>query len=327
MRTVLACLALTCLPLLGGEARAANDPALATLEACRARLDERSDVGLERIARRCPELLPALQSAPWGNMLPKDMRERRDEISAESLRELGELVREVNRGLASDADPAAGALRRTPPVSRLAPVLAGLGEQGQQGVTRWERFKRWIKDKLERQEEEEDGDSWLDDFGQQFETSEGVARVITYAGYGCMALLVLLVVWSELRAAGLLGGVRAGGARGAASEWRRRLQLSDILSAPLAERPGLLLKLLGEVLTRSQRLPSAAGLTAGALVRRARLDSEQERAELEAVASAAEAVRFAPRPPESAQLEGAVSAARSLLDRLARAGAPFRRRP
>jgi hypothetical protein len=300
------------LMLCAGLAQAAEDPALAILDACRARLDARVDVGLERIGRRCPELLPALQKAPWRNLLPRDMQEggagdRRDDISADSLRELAQLVRESG---------AAKAARPAPDVGRLAPVLAGLGEKGQQGATRWERFKRWIKEKMQR-ERKEGEESWLRELGQEFETSEGVARAITYTGYALVVLLVLFVIWSELRAAGLLGGRRAAGARAAAGEWRRRLQLADVLQAPLSERPGLMLKLLGEALTRAQRLPAADGLTASALVRQARLE-DLERSELERVARTAEAVRYAPASPEDEKLEGAVTAARSLLEKLTR---------
>lgn len=321
MKRLFVCAVLLTTPSFAANARAADDPALAALEACRARLDPRADVGLERIQKRCPQLLPALRSSPWGDLLPlylKDgeTRDRRDEISAESLRELAELVRDSNREIVA---------RRAPDVATLVPVLAGLGEQAQQGVTRWERFKRWIKDKLDRRDREDDVDSWLDDFGRKFETSEGVASLITIIGQWCVGLLLLLVIWTELRAVGLFGGTRRDRAREQAGEWRRRLQLTDVMSAPLADRPGMLLQLLGDALTRSRRLPSAAGLTAGALVRQAKLDSEQERAELEQVASAAEAVRFAPRQPEPEKLEGAVTAARSLLERLTRAGSTFRR--
>ena len=52
------------LGILASAAFAADDAALRTVEACRARLDARTDVGIERIQKRCPELLPALASAP-----------------------------------------------------------------------------------------------------------------------------------------------------------------------------------------------------------------------------------------------------------------------
>lgn len=308
MKRALLCLAM----LVTAAAPAAEDPALVALESCRAKLDARNDVGLARIEKRCPDLMPALQRAPWSNLLPKDMRERRDEISAESLHELARLVRDLE---------SAPARRPAPDVQRLAPVLAGLGEKGQQGATRWERFKRWLQDKFDRTDDEKDEKSWVEELGRQFETSEGVARAITYTGYALLAMLVLLVIWSELRAAGLLGGGgRADSRRGADGEWRRRLQLTDVMAAPLAERPGLLLRLLGEALTRAQRLPSSAGLTAGALVKRARLDSDEDRTGLEQVAMTAEAVRYAPNTPEPESLEQAVTSAQALLEKLVDAG-------
>jgi Domain of unknown function (DUF4129) len=301
-----------------GIGLAADDPALAVVEACRAKLDARNDVGLERIGRRCPELLRTLAGAPWSKLLPQDLLERRDEISAQSLRELVELIR------AAEVERVA---RAAPDLAKLAPVLAELGEKGQQGATRWERFKQWLKDKFDRREEDQDEDSWLEKFGREFETSEGVARAITYIGYALMGLLVLYVIWSELRAAGLLGGTRESRRAQEAAQWRRRLQLADVMQAPLADRPGLMLKLLGDALTRSQRLPAADGLTAEALVRQARLDSDAERAELASVARTADAVRYGPRPPEEDKLQGAVSSARSLLDKFAQVKASlFRRR-
>ena len=290
---------------------AAEDGALRAIDACRARLDPRVDVGIERVQRRCPELLPALDNSPWRELLPHTLRERREEISAESLRVLGELLRQAN----SDT-PA----RTAPRQELLAPVLAELGEQGRAGVTRWERFQRWLKQKFENRKDDDEA-GWLEKWSRQFHTSEGVARALTYMGYAILAALVLFVIWGELRAAGLLGGTRRAGRRAnPAAEWRRRLMLADVNAAPLADRPGMLLRLLGEALTRAQRLPAAEGLTARAIARRAELDSADERAELERVASTADEVRYAGRQLADETLEGAVAAAKSLLEKFARAG-------
>jgi hypothetical protein len=285
----------------------AQDAALTALDACRAKLDARSDVGLERIERKCPGLSKTLAAAPWGGLLPKAMRERQDDVSAESLRQLGELVRRANQTVQP---------REAPDMASLAPVLAELGEKGQQGVTRWERFKRWLKDKFERKEDAGDEqESWLKKLGRQFETSEGVARVITYVGYTLVGLLVAFVVWSELRAAGLLGGLRRADTRAEAAAWRRKLTLAEVAKAPLAERPGMLLKLLGEALVRAHRLPAADGLTAAEIARRARVELA-EREDLRAVAGVADTVRYGPSLPGDQELEGAVSRARDLLGRV-----------
>jgi hypothetical protein len=297
--------------LLVSGALAADDAALRAVESCRTRLDPSTDVGIERIQKRCPDLLPALANAPWRGLLPQSLRERRDEISAESLRALVELVRESG----GDAR-----LRDAPSREKLEPVLAELGTLGQQGATRWERLKQWLKEKLEKRKD--DGSGALEKWSRQFRTSEGIAQAITYLGYAMVGALVSLVLWSELRAAGLLGGTpRARARTAAAAQWRRRLLLADVAAAPLAERPGMLLRLLGEALTRADRLPAAEGLTAGTIVRRASLDSEVERADLAQVATIADTVRYGDSMPPEDKLEGSVAAAKALLEKFARIAA------
>ena len=228
----------------GGACRA-DDAALRAVEACRARLDAAIDVGIERIA----EALPGAAAGAGERALARPaaaarLRERREEISAESLRALAELVRHARTPARS------AATRRHATTS--TPVLAELGEQGQQGATRWERFKRWLKQKLENRKDDDEA-GWLEKWSRQFQTSEGVAQAITYMGYALVGVLVLFVIWSELRAAGLLGGVRR--ARGAPSPAARMAPAAACsrmsLAAPLAERPGMLLRLLGEALTRA----------------------------------------------------------------------------
>lgn len=299
-------LILLTLCLTGGVS--AEDAALHSLEACRARLDPR-DVGIDRVRQRCPDLLPALQRAPWRDLLPSTLGERREEISAESLRALAELVRHAQDG---------GAQRSAPRVESLVPVLAELGEKGKEGETRWEKFKRWLKDKFEGSKQPQE-QGWIDKLRSQLRTSEGVMRVANYVGYALLALLVLFVIGSELRAAGLFGGARrAARSAAAAAEWRRRLLLADVLAAPLSERPGMLLRLLGEALTRVRRLPAADGLTASALVRGARLEAEADRAALAGVAGTAEQLRYGAQPPAEEAIEGAVTTARELLGKFAR---------
>jgi hypothetical protein len=297
-----------CLLLLAGNA-VAQDAALRTLDACRARLDPRTDVGMERVQWRCPELLPALQRAAWKDLLPTALGQRREEISAQSLGALSDLIRHAQ-------DP--GTQRPPPKLDALTPVLADLGAEGKQGATRWERFKRWLREKFERRHGPAQ-QGWLDRLRSELSSSEGVMRALTYVCYGLVIALVLFVIASELRAAGLLGGPgRAGRRAAAAAEWRRRLLLADIMAAPLSERPGMLLRLIGEALTRVQRLPAAEGLTAPALVRRARLEEVPDREALARVADAAEQRRYGASPPDDAALEGAVDTARDLLGRIAR---------
>ena len=82
--------------LLFAATAGAEDAALRVVESCRARLDPRVDIGTERVARRCPELIPALEKAPWRDLLPSTLGQRNEEISADSLRALAELVRHAS---------------------------------------------------------------------------------------------------------------------------------------------------------------------------------------------------------------------------------------
>jgi hypothetical protein len=199
---------------------------------------------------------------------------------------------------------------------QLARSLAALGKQGQEGATRWERLKRWIKARLETRKSDDEPD-WLSKLANRIRTSEGVIDLVTYLGYAAVALLVIYVIFAELRAAGVLGGLRRAAARrNPAAEWRRRLMLADVAAAPLVERPGMLLRLLGEALTRAHRLPAADGLTAAAIVRRAQIE-EEERVELARVARIADAARYAPARPDEAALQETVDVAKSLLARFA----------
>lgn len=306
MKRVAACLLLA----FASGVHSADDAALRIVEACRARLDARTDIGIERIQKRCPELLPAIASAPWHALVPSTLRERREELSADSLRALVELIRGTDVGAAPTA---------APDVAALAPVLAELGAHGQEGASRWERFKRWLKDLRSGRKDDDEG--WLTRWSRELSTSEGVARIISYVGYGLLAALVLLVIWSELRAAGLFNARRRAAARNSPdAQWRRRLLLADVSAAPLIERPGMLLRLLGEALTRAHRLPAADGLTAGAIARQARLDVETDRAELARVAVTSDRIRYADDVPADDDLESTVTAARTLLAKFAKSG-------
>ena len=305
-RVARGCAAALWLSLAAG-AGAADDAALRAVDACRARLDPRTDIGIERIQKRCPELLPALDAAPWRELLPHTLRERREELSAESLRALADLVRGANVGAVQGA---------APDPTQVAPVLAALGAHGQEGATRWERFKRWIKQLRNPKDDDAEG-GILARWSRELSTSEGVARVISYIGYALLGLLVLFVIASELRAAGVFDARRRAAARNSPeAQWRRRLLLADVGAAPLAERPGMLLRLLGEALARAQRLPAADGLTADAIARRARLDTDADRAELAQVARTADEIRYADRVPPASMLEATVAAARTLLARI-----------
>ncbi len=291
------------------EAVLEDDAALAAVEACRARLDPAVDIGIERIARRCPQLLPALERAPWRELLPRDLRARREDVTAGSLRALAQLVRQAARE---------DAWREPPARADLDPILAELDTAERSG-TNWQRFKRWLAAKFEVRRTNDTG--WLDELLADLRTSEGLARALTWLGYALVLALVGYVVWAELRAAGLLGGTRRAAARSAAdaARWGARVTLADVAAAPLIERPGLMLRLLGDALTRAHLLPGADGLSASAIAQRAQLRAAADREVLANLAATADEVRYAERVPPQEALASTTNAARDLLTRIERA--------
>src|SRR5688572_29168198 len=87
------------------------------------------------------------------------------------------------------------------------PILAGLELKAEQAPSRWERFKRWLRDRF-KQGDDKDERGWLDELLLDIRTSEGFARTLTWLGYGLVIGLSVYVIWGEMRAAGFLGGRR-----------------------------------------------------------------------------------------------------------------------
>ena len=106
-----------------------------------------------------------------------------------------------------------------------------------------------------------------------------------------------------------------------AAQWRRRLMLADVAAAPLADRPGMLLRLLGEALTRAERLAGRRRPDGGRhRAPRAASIRTHERAELAQVADdgRARCVTAAVRRRDE-QLEGTVTSRAKPCSRNSRA--------
>ena len=82
----------------------------------------------------------------------------------------------------------------------------------------------------------------------------------------------------------------------------------------------MLLRLLGEALTRAQRLPAADGLTATAIAGAPASIRRTNAKRLRRVGATAEVVRYAAAPPPDEAIEGTVVTAKALLEKFARQG-------
>jgi len=295
-------------PLLAAEA----DPlavARKAIDDCTPLLDAQVDVGYDRIAARCPGLAQALERSGIEQWLPQGWKEKRNNLSVGSLTELRSLM---DRELATHTNG------RRPRVERLNEALAGLGVQHQRDNSTWLRFRKWLRDLLERRDRS-DNEDWFDRMVHRVGLSDAIGEIVTYVALGAMVLLALIVVLNELKAAGLLGR------RAKAADEERNTDLasarplptmSEIERAPLLERPRMLLELIAARLTAIRRLPPAAAMTVRELSRAVNLDGTQDRERLATLAGAAERARYAAGGVTTATLESACADGRELLDRV-----------
>jgi Domain of unknown function (DUF4129) len=262
-------------------------------------------VGYDRVSRRCPALAPALEQSGWAAWLPPAWKESRNDLSAGSLKELRAVVaRELATHAATDA----------PRVERLREILTDLGAGSQQRSGAWARFKRWVRSLFERAGRQNDA-SWLSRLVSRIGVSDAVIELITYVALGVAVALAAVIVVNELRLAGLLGHRRQARARNreGAAAGRPPPTWGDVESAPLRDRPRVLLELITARLTHLQRLPPAGAFTVRELVRAADLSRPIDRERLREIALAAERARYAHDEVSPAVVEVAVGSARELL--------------
>src|SRR5438034_3439573 len=72
------------------ELQATSD--LPDIDSCLRHLDPELDIGYDRIAARCPDLVKQLDHGPWAPWLPRGWKEPGNDLSAGSLKEFRELV-------------------------------------------------------------------------------------------------------------------------------------------------------------------------------------------------------------------------------------------
>ena len=103
----------------GLTAAAQASGAMPNIDSCVARLDPQLDIGYDRIAARCPDLMTQLETGAWASWLPRGWKEPGNDLSAGSLKELRELVdRESGT---RETNPATA-----PNVHSLRPILTAL---------------------------------------------------------------------------------------------------------------------------------------------------------------------------------------------------------
>jgi len=282
---------------------------LPVLDDCVNRLDATLDVGYARIAARCPELTPALRQSPWAAWLPADWDRPDNQLSAAGLGELRTLLVRTAAGET--------ARRPAPPTARVGGVLAAVMRSDEVRGGWWQRFKDWLRQVFTPHARAEEGwlRRWLTDLNLSSEASE----IIAWSALALIVAFAIVIILSELRAAGWLGRGRARAAPGAShSTALAALSLEALEAAAPQEQPALLLELIAARLVEQQRLPPARALTARELSRGARLPEEPARARLAELVTVSERVRFSEQQVAAASLSSAVHGGRWLLTMLER---------
>lgn len=184
----------------------------------------------------------------------------------------------------------------------------------------WQRFKDWLRQRVERQARAQDP-AWFEDWLREHWPSDRVMRIIAY---GILLLLVgglAGIVWMELRAAGVLGRRSRTQHGPAGSGARDPRQAPSLAGASDADLPGILIGLLLEHMRRLGRLQHGRSMTHRELGRAARFDAEADGDVFLGLLRVSEQLRYAPSAPPASSVRAVLDGARALLDALARQAA------
>src|SRR4051812_46009206 len=142
------------LPLIAGPVATGSSSvsqAIPNIDACVARLDPQLDIGYDRIATRCPDLMRQLETGAWAPWLPRGWKEPGNDLSVGSLKEFRELVDR-------ESAPRGSNRATVPDVRNLKPILSALA--GSRDDSGWSRFKSWLHSVFE-QREQPTAESWF----------------------------------------------------------------------------------------------------------------------------------------------------------------------
>jgi hypothetical protein len=187
-------------------------------------------------------------------------------------------------------------------------------------LTLLERAKQWLRDIFGR--DREASSPWINQWLEGVTMSEAVKRGIVYGLVIVVIVLAIAVLVNELRAAGVLrrrrkgteGQVTMPGAP-AADE----LTWSDLESAPPAQRPSVLLRLLVSMLAKRGRLRADSSLTHRELAAQARFDADAQRECFGRITALGERTVYGDARVPPQELESVVQAGRVLLSNIAAA--------
>jgi len=246
-------------------------------------------VGLDALEAACPGLHKALTDLGYGAQLCSDCD---DKLTLASVSELLALHdRYITAPNTAAPNPAA-----------VHTILEGMDKQADHQASWWERFKNWLRDLIGSRSGKTP--SWFERLFERLRPSEFVWGIIAYTLIGVVVAVAIAVVIVEMRAAGLFTkwGIAPIDRKRVANESSNAGELSfaDVESAPVNERPGLMLRLLANVLVSNRQLTAERNLTHRELARLAQFVNAPDRERFEQLALLAESIRYGKPPLELA---------------------------
>lgn len=264
------------------------------------------DPGLAALEAQCPGITEALEASGYLPFIPAKEREELYPFHIADLHEIAN--RYARQPTAGQIDPAA-----------LEPVLEEMRkEEAARPLTWFERFKRWLRAMLARQQS--DSESLLSRWLEQFTVPANVRNAILYTSIILIVVLAIGVIINELRMAGVFRqGAAAPGRRVVGADGSLIIDATDadLDSVPPDARVPLLLRMLVSTLVKSGRLRAERALTHSELGLRATFDDTDQRECFRSVALLAERAVYGADEMRPEEFEPVVTAGRALNARLA----------
>jgi hypothetical protein len=262
--------------------------------------------GLTALEAKCPGITAALEKSGYLPFIPA---EEHGKLYSYQIADLHEITTRYSAQPAADEiDPAA-----------LAPVLEAMRkEEAARPLTWFERFKRWLRAMLARQQG--DSESLLSRWLEQFTVPANVRNAILYTSIVLIVVLAIGVIVNELRVAGIFRrGSAAPGRRVVGADGSLIIDATDadLDSVPPDARVPLLLRMLVSTLVKSGRLRAERALTHSELGLRATFDDTEQRECFRSVALLAERAVYGADEMRPEEFEPVVTAGRALNARLA----------
>jgi hypothetical protein len=257
-------------------------------------------IGMTALEEECPGLEHALSEL---GLDPFIADEQWNSIGAYGLMTLQSMEQRYRE------PPAAPAVK----TDSLKSVLDEITEpvRAEQPLTWFERFKRWLRDLLGRQDAGDD--SWLN-WLEGYELSETARSILFYGSVILVVALALAVIINEVRVARRgrrrRDRTQVPGAGTGLSDLAAARSL-DLDGASRSERPSILLQMLVATLVKTGRLQAERSLTHRELTARAKFDNSDQRESFRRVAQLAERVVYG-GDETPAELDEIVQAGRAL---------------